>query len=482
MAVEHGGLRRELGAFDVCMLTLNSVLGSAIFFAVAIVPRTVPDPVAMLLLWALGGMVTLAGIVTYAELGTMYPHAGGQYHYLKEAYGPLWGFLFGWTSFWVIQTGAIAYLAVAVADMSVALLTPGATDAAAFRLSFGSQWRWEVSWSNVLAGALIALITAVNYVGLRAGTRVQNAVAVVKIASLLAFIVCGLSVDPVRPDYLAAGAPSPFWQSMDFQAMATAVGAAMIGLLWCFDGWYQPLFCSGEIRDPARNLVRGMAVGVVAVAVLYVLVNVVYLRALSPIDMGQAPRVGEAAAAALFGQDGARWMAVAIAVSILGCLASCILTGARAYLPMAQDGLFFKSLAKVHPVHHTPGACLLAQALWAIALSLTGTYETLGTYVIFAVFVFHTATGVAVFVLRRTQPTRPRAYRAWAYPWTPLLFIVTSLAFVASTLWERPIESLLGLGLVLLGVPAYRWWCHRRAAGTAADVVPVASAAARAEP
>ena len=478
--MEQGGLRRELGVFDVCMLTVNSVLGSAIFFAVAILPRTVPDPTAMLTLWAVGGVLTLAGAVTYAELGSMYPHAGGQYHYLKEAYGPLWGFLFGWTSFWVIQTGAIAFLAVAVADMGVALRF-GDAQLIALRLPLWGRWGLDVSWSNVLACALIAAITAVNYAGLRAGTRMQNAVAVVKVASLLVFIACGLAVEPVRPDYLSGSTASTSFAGMDLPAMTTAVGAAMIGLLWCFDGWYQPLLCSGEVRDPGRNLVRGMVAGVAAVTVLYVLVNVVYLRALSPLEMGQSPRVGEAAAGALFGVGGAHVMALAIGVSILGCLASCILTGARAYLPMAQDGLFFKWLAKVHPVYRTPGGCLIAQALWAMALAFTGTYETLGTYVIFAVFLFHTATGVAVFVLRRTQPGRPRAYRAWGYPWTPLLFILTSLAFVASTLWERPIESLLGLGLVVLGVPAYRWWRHRAGQTVAGDGVAIASPEAPAQ-
>jgi APA family basic amino acid/polyamine antiporter len=236
------------------------------------------------------------------------------------------------------------------------------------------------------------------------------------------------------------------------------IGAAMIGTLWCFDGWYQACFCAGEIRDPARNLVRGMVFGTVAIAVLYLVVNVVYLRALSPADMAQAPRVGEAAAQVLLGSTAAQLMAAAVGVSILGCLASCILTGARAYLPMAQDRLFFHALARVHPVHRTPGTSLAAQAAWSILLAFTGTYEQLGVYVIFAVFVFHAATGAAIFVLRRTQPATPRPYRAWLYPWTPLLFILTSLAFVVSTLWERPIESLWGLGIVLLGVPAFLWW------------------------
>ena len=441
--MEAGGLRRGLGALDVGLITFNSVVGSAIFIAAAIVPRSVPDPSLMLTLWAIGGLLTVAGAVTYAELGTMFPQAGGQYQYLKEAYGPLWGFLFGWTSFWVIQTGAIAFLAVAAADVLLGLAASDGTRSA------------PALWVQVLAAALIAGITAVNYVGLRSGARMQNAVAAVKIVSLLAFIACGLAVEPARPDVMSSGAaavlPAAGW-------VPGGIAVAMIGLLWCFDGWYQACFCAGEIRDPARNLVRGMVLGTIAIAVLYVVVNVVYLRALSPAEMAEAPRVGEAAAQVLFGAGAAQLMAVAVGVSILGCLASCILTGARAYLPMAQDGLFFRSLAQVHAVHHTPGRCLVAQAAWSMLLAFTGTYEQLGVYVIFAVFLFHTATGVAVFVLRRTRPDQPRPYRAWLYPWTPLLFILTSLAFVVSTFWERPIESVWGLGIVLLGIPAYLWW------------------------
>jgi APA family basic amino acid/polyamine antiporter len=282
----------------------------------------------------------------------------------------------------------------------------------------------------------------------------QNAVALVKIASLLAFVGFGLAVEPARPDVLSAGATSV---PAGMPPLAL-LGAAMIGTLWCFDGWYQACFCAGEIRDPGRNLVRGMVLGTVAIGVLYLVVNFVYLRALSPAEMAQAPRVGEAAAQVLLGSGAAQLMSAAVGVSILGCLASCILTGARAYLPMAQDGLFFQSLARVHPVHCTPGPSLAAQAAWSILLAFTGTYEQLGVYVIFAVFVFHAATGAAIFVLRRARPAMPRPYRAWLYPWTPLLFILTSLAFVVSTLWERPIESLWGMGIVLLGVPAFAWW------------------------
>ncbi|HKU14038.1 MAG TPA: amino acid permease [Steroidobacteraceae bacterium] len=449
-------LVRGLKTWDVTLITFSTIVGSAIFIAASIVPRAAPDPTVILLLWAVGGLVTLAGVFTYAELGTMFPEAGGQYQFLKEAYGPLWGFLFGWTSFLVIQSGAIAYLAVAAAQSVGGLWPSLGTTETLLTLQLGG-WTLRIDAGQVGGALLIAAITFVNYFGLQAGAGLQNAIAAVKIVSLLALIVFGLAASPAD----ATTAPQAAASSV---ITASSLGVAMIGVLWCFDGWYQAAFCAGEIRDPARSLPRGMILGTFTTAILFVLINVVYLRALPPHELGEASRVGEAAALSLFGAGPARLMSLAVLIAIVGCLATCILTAARIYLPMAQDGLFFNALGKVHPVHLTPGACLIAQAAWSILLTFTGSYEQLGTYVIFAVFVFHAATGAAIFVLRRTRPDSPRPYRAWGYPWTPAVFILTSLVFVISTLVERPIESLWGLGIVVLGVPAYAWWRRGRQA------------------
>lgn len=449
-------LIRGLGTWDVSLITFSSVVGSAIFIAASIVPRTAPDPTLVLLLWVVGGLITLAGVFTYAELGTMFPEAGGPYQFLKEAYGPLWGFLFGWTSFLVIQTGAIAYLAVAATQGAGELWPALGLADTALAVPLGA-WTLRIDAGQFVAALLIAVVTGVNYFGLQAGAGLQNAIAAVKIVAMLALIVFGLAATP------ASATTSP--QALPDGAISIGtLGIAMIGVLWCFDGWYQAAFCAGEIRDPARNLPRGMILGALTTAVLFLLINVVYLRALPPQDLGAASRIGEAAALSLFGQGPARLMSLAVLISIVGCLATCILTAARIYLPMSQDGLFFQALGRVHPVHLTPGACLIAQAAWSILLTFTGSYEQLGTYVIFAVFVFHAATGAAIFVLRRTRPDWPRPYRAWGYPWTPAIFILTSLAFVVNTLWERPHESLWGLGVVALGVPAYAWWRSQSAA------------------
>ena len=236
----------------------------------------------------------------------------------------------------------------------------------------------------------------------------------------------------------------------------------MIGVLWCFDGFYQATFCGGEIRDPGRNLPRGMIIGLLITLILYLLVNLVYLRALPIEELGRVNGVGEASATVLFGASWAPLMTLAVFVSIFGCLASSLLTSPRIFLPMAQDGLFFRSLAKIHPRYRTPSASIVALGFWATVLAFSGTYEQLGTYVIFAVFMFHAATGAAVIVLRQKQPMRLRPYRTWGYPWTPIIFILTALAFVISTLIERPVQSLWGILLVALGLPAYAWW--RRAA------------------
>lgn len=446
-------LVRALGRWDVALITVGSILGSAIFIAAADVPRAIPHPGLVLLLWVLGGLVTFAGALTYAEMSAMFPKAGGQYQFLKEAYGPLWGFLFGWTAFLVIMCGGIASLAVGFGDYLGTFFPVFSTRNVLFTTPVG-PWTWSVSGGQVAAAIAITVLTAVNYVGVRAGTVVQNVVTVAKIGSLLALAVLGFAVmAPVN----TAWAPSPV-----SAFSASGFGVAMIAILWSYDGWYQATFSAGETRDPGRNLPLGLLAGVAAIAVLYVSTNAIYFRALTVEQITAAPRVGEAAAQALFGPLGSRLLAAAIVVSIFGCLSAAILTCARVYQPMADDGLFFSSLARVHPVYHTPGASLVAQGVWSTVLAFTGTYEQLYTYVIFAAFLFHVATGIALFVLRRKRPDAPRPYRAWGYPLVPLLFVGTSMLFVLNTLLERPTESLWGLALVALGLPAYMRW--RRAA------------------
>jgi APA family basic amino acid/polyamine antiporter len=397
----------------------------------------------------LGGLLSIAGVLTYAELGTMFPEAGGAYNYLKAAYGPLPAFLFGWTSFLVTQSGVLAFLAVASAERLGYFVPFFSAAHVVCSIPLGPA-SWTINGSQVWAAISIAILSAINYVGLREGAAIQNTITVLKIGSLVALAILGLAAPAaVETDWWAVP-PDIDW--------VPAVGLAMIGVLWCFDGFYQATFCAGEIRDPGQNLPRGMLIGLLLTLVLYLLANLVYLRALPIEELGRVSGIGEASAVALFGAGWAPVITLAILVSIFGCLASCVLTSSRIFLPMAQDGLFFRSLAKIHPVYRTPSACIVALGLWSMVLAFSGTYEQLGTYVIFAVFLFHAATGAAVIVLRRARPDLPRPYRTWGYPWTPVVFILTALAFVASTVTERPVESMWGILIVALGLPAYAWW------------------------
>jgi basic amino acid/polyamine antiporter, APA family len=452
-------LVRALGTWDVSLITIGMIVGSAIFFAASIAPRELPQPTLLIGVWCAGGLLSLAGVVTYAELGTMFPKAGGQYHFLKEAYGPLYGFLFGWTSFLVIQCGGIAYLAVASADSLGAFLPFFRSSHVVANLPLGVT-TLHVSGSQIGAAMAILFLSAVNYSGLREGSFLQNAVTVIKVLSLVALVGFGLAVPPAVETSWHAVLPE--------HGFLRGFSVAMIGVLWCYDGWYQATYCAGEIRNPSRSLPRGMLLGTAATTVLYILVNLVYLRAMPLTELGQSSGIGAAAAAALFGPRFAALVTLLVFIAVFGCLSSNVLTAARIYLPMAQDGLFFRSLAKIHPVHRTPSACIVAQGVWSIVLAFSGTYEQLGTCVLFAMYLFHAATGAALFVLRRKYPDRVRPYRAWGYPWTPIVFILTACAFLVSTMGTRPVESLWGLLLMALGFPAYIWW-RRKFSAVAAD-------------
>jgi APA family basic amino acid/polyamine antiporter len=444
-------LVRGLGAWDATLITIGSILGTGIFITTGDMARVLPHPGLILAAWLVGGLLTLTGALTYAELGGMFPEAGGQYHFLKEAYGPIWGFLFGWAAFTVINSGGIATIAVGFGEYLGSFVpffsTQNELIAIAGRAITGGQ----------LAGALaIVLLTAVNYVGLREGAGVQNFVTVVKVAAIVGLGVIGLLVP--APVSVTLFAPLPHGNAL------AAFGVAMIAVLWSFDGWYAVTNMAGEMRKPQRQLPLGLIAGTAAVTLLYLLMNLVYVRALPVEAMAGAPRIGEAAAQALLGPLGGKLISAAVLISAFGCISSTILFAARIYQPMAQDGVFFPALARIHPRHRTPAASIVAQGIWSTLLTFSGSYEQLYTYVMFAMVLFHAATGAAVIVLRFTRPDAQRPYRAWGYPLVPLVFTLSSLAIVANTLIEKPKESFIGLFILALGLPAYFRWRRRAAA------------------
>ncbi len=442
-------LLRGLGAVDGALITIGATLGTGIFLTTGDIARRLPHAGLILLIWVAGGLVTLAGALSYAELGGMFPFAGGQYQFLKEAYGRLWGFLFGWTSFLVIMTGGIAAIAVGFGEYLGAFLPYFSTQHVLL-----AQGAWSVSGGQ-LAGALaIGLLTLVNALGLKQGALAQNLATGLKVVALVGLASVGLLVAPKVPVHLLAPLPP--------SGLFAGLALGMVAVLWTYDGWYVLTFTAGELRDPGRSLRRALVAGTLVVMALYLAINLVYLRALTPQEIGRTSRIAETAAKVLFGATGARLVSLAILLASFGCLASNVLCCARIYLPMAQDGLFFGALARISPRTRAPVNSLLAQGAWGVALALSGTYEQLYTCAVFAGVLFHAGTGAAVFVLRRTRPEAPRPVRAWGYPWVTGLFVAACLALVLSTLAGSPRESLFGLLLVASGLPAYAWW--RRAA------------------
>ena len=442
------GLVRALGLWDVTAITAGTILGSAIFVAAAFVPREVPHPTLALLLWMAGGLIAIAGALTYAELGTMFPEAGGQYHYIKQAFGPLWGFLFGWTSLLAIQAGANAYLGVAFGEYLGAFVPLVSSTRVIASIPVG-VWTWELNTVQLAAVSAIAVLSVVNYFGTKQGARVQGTLTAIKLLSVAGLIGFGLLAPAkVAPDWTA---PLPTGN------LVAAMGLAIVAVLGNFDGWYQATLSAGEIKRPERNLPLGMIGGTVLIGVLYLLVNLVYFRAMPLSEIGASAKIGEEATTALLGPMAGRLLAAAVLVSVFGCLSSAIIGASRLGLPMSEDAPAFRWLARIHPQYHTPTASIGTLGLWSMVLALSGTYEQMFRYSLFSSIIFHVITGLALFRLRRERPEAPRPYRVVGYPAVPALFVAAMTGLVLNTLYERPVQSLLGVGLVALGVPFFRW-------------------------
>ncbi len=435
------------------MIIVGIVIGSGIFLTTGLMAKGLPSASLILLAWLVGGLHALAGALAYGELGAAMPRAGGQYVYLREAYGPFCGFLFGWVSFMMYLTGIIAALGVGFAEYAGYFVPALGMNNVLFKTEValpGWTFDYALSAGHFSALALIAFLTAVNYRGVTLSKYITNVSSVIKITALGLFILFGLWSGTTQPvDYRI----NP--QEIDFGQLVVAFGVALIAVAWSFAGWEEVSFVAGEVRRPSRNLPRALFLGTAGVTVLYLLVNYVYLKTLPVSEMAGVVRVGEAAANVLFGETGAVLLSAAVIVSIVGALNGSVLVGPRVYFAMARDGLFFRKAAEVHPRFRTPGRAVVLQAVWAGVLTLSGTFEDLITFVTFANLMLWIAAAAAVFTLRRKLPDLPRPYKAWGYPVVPFLFIAGSAGILVNMLFETPGEALSGLVLTALGLPAY---------------------------
>jgi APA family basic amino acid/polyamine antiporter len=473
---------RGIGPIQALSLVVGTMIGSGIFIVSADIGRTMGawGPAGLMLVWVVTGVMTLAGALSYVELAAMLPKAGGQYVFLREGLNPLAGFLYGWTLFTVIQAGTIAAVAVASAKF-LAVLLPGVSDTVI--LSLGSirmpgasdAITIGVSIQRLVAIASILGLTWINFRGVTLGARLQTALTVAKVGALAALIVLGLAV--FRQPGAVAVNFGDFWGSAPWTvALVPLVGAAMVGSLFSSDAWNNVTFAAAEVRNPTRNLPLALAAGTALVTVFYLLANLAYLCVLPllgdpnganavarGIQYAAADRVGTAAVEVMLGPVGGAAMAIAILVSTLGCNAGLILAGPRVYYAMARDQLFFERAGHLHAGFRTPAWGLWIQALWASLLCLSGTYNQLLDYVIFAALVFYLLTTVALFRLRRLQPDLARPVRAVGYPVVPALYIVGIAVLLVVLLIEKPLFTWPGLLIVSLGIPVYFVWRRARA-------------------
>jgi len=432
-------LLRALGLWETSAIVIGIMIGTGIFIVPAQMTRSLGTKVAVLSVWAVTGLLSLLGALSFAELAAMMPEAGGQYVFLREAYGPLTGYLCGWSFFVAAQTGGISVLAVGFAEYANEFLplTP-----------------WE---QKAAAAASIAVLTAINYRGVREGGALQSILTGLKLGALAVIILLGYVLVRGLP-----GGPATLAEPTG-RRFAASFGVAMVGAFWAYEGWNACTFVAGEVKRPERNIPLALILGTVTVIALYMAMNLVYYHVL-PIDqVARSSRVGADAAVRIFGHTGSYLVSLLIIISTLGSLNGSILAAPRVYYAMAKDGLFFRWCARVHPRFHTPHLALLVQAAWAIIMVAAGTYEQLYTYVIFAAFVFYALTALAVVVLRRTQPDVPRPYRVYAYPYVPIIFVLGSACFLVNTLMEEPVEA--GFGAVMLGIGVLVYWFWKRRGG-----------------
>ena len=428
-------LPRQLGLLDSLSIVVGVTIGGGIFLVPNLVARELKSTESILAVWAFAGLISFFGALACAELGTAFPATGGQYVFLRESYGPLVGFLCGWSMFVVARTAQVAWLAVTMALYASYLfpLSPFA--------------------SKILGLTAIALFTAINYRGATAGAAIQKLFTFAKVAGLLLIITAA---------FLWRGNGAHVIQHGAGGFTLGGLGVALIACVLACDGWVQLSFVAGEIRNPQRNVLLALAIGSAICTAIYLLANVAFLRVLSIPEIAASTHVGADVAERLLGSAGGVLISIIILISIIGTLNGCFLTSPRIYFAQAQDGLFFKKFAGVHPKYQTPGFAIVAQGLWAAVLLLSGSYESLLDYAMFALWLSYGAMVAGVILLRVKRPELPRPYRMWGYPVTAFLFLGITAWFLGNMLVTRPVPSLAGLALTATGIPVYFFWARKK--------------------
>jgi APA family basic amino acid/polyamine antiporter len=491
---------KGLGLTSSTMLVTGSMIGSGIFIVSAEIAREVGSPALLIGAWAVTGFLTIVAALSYGELAAMMPHVGGQYVYLRESLGPLWGFLYGWTLFAVIQTGTIAAVGVAFGKF-LGVFFPAISSS---HWLFGLHWaapsyqigpvllggmQVGLNTQNLMAILMVVALSVINIFGIKTGAMIQDVFTFAKVSALLGLVLVGLFIGR-NAQALAANFGANFWHNAGLGTLhpvqvgasgtvvlvstLTILAVAQVGSLFSADAWNNVTFTAGEVINPKRNLPLSLALGTGIVISLYIGCNIIYLNVLPLIGAADGTtilqrgiqhaaedRVATAALSQMFGQLGGYLMAAAIMISSFGCNNGLILSGARVYYAMAKDGLFFRSAGKLHPTYKTPAASLMVQMVWICILCVSGSYGQLLDYVVFAVLVFYILTIAGLFVLRRTRPDAERPYKAFGYPVLPAIYIVMAIFIDVVLLRYKPQFTWPGLIIVLLGIPVYFAWSRR---------------------
>ena len=458
---ERTELVKGLGVYGATSVVAGTMIGTAIFVVPSIILQQVGTPWMVLVVWAFAGILTLFGALGYAELGAALPQAGGEYVYIHRAYGPVLGFLYGWTQFIVAKTASIAAIATGFV-IYLGYFFPHLRDIlwqSSFNLA-GHEWTWRLTGLQLGAAAMILLLSGLNVLGVRRSGALQTVFTASKLLVLVVLIVLGFTLGHGSFENLRS-----FFPPGAHAGFLAAFGVATVSALWAYDGWNNLSMVAGEVSHPQRNIPRALIGGCLLVVVVYILVNIAYFWVLAPGDIVSTRTVAADAARRLLGQAGGAFVAVAVMISTFATLNGSILAGSRVPYAQACDRLFPQALGVLHPRFHTPAASILAQAFIAGLFALSGPYESLYTKVIFSEWLFYALVTVSLFILRRREPDLARPYRTWGYPVVSLIFVILAALLLLNTFFERRSDSLWGLALMGSGIPAYliwRQWQHRK--------------------